>query len=34
MACLFATSPEATFSIEGFGSFIVSTAAPIATGRR
>lgn len=32
MACLLAESPEATLCIEGFGSFVTSTAAPIATG--
>src|SRR5262249_8148512 len=32
-ACLLAESPEATLSIEGSGSFVASTAAPIATGR-
>src|SRR5215831_6894393 len=32
-ACLLAKSPEATLCIEGFGSFVTSTAAPIATGR-
>ena len=32
-ACRLAESPEATPSIEGFGSFVTSTAAPIATGR-
>src|SRR6185437_14438659 len=32
-ACLFARSPEATPCTEGFGSFVTSTAAPIATGR-
>jgi hypothetical protein len=31
-ACLLAESPEATLSIEGFGSIVTSTAAPIATG--
>lgn len=32
MACLFAESPKATLYIEGFGSFVTSTAATIATG--
>jgi hypothetical protein len=32
-ACLFARSPEATPCTEGLGSFVTSTAAPIATGR-
>lgn len=32
MACLLADSPEASLYIEGFGSFVASTAAPIATG--
>src|SRR5271155_4043009 len=31
-ACLLAESPTATLSIEGFGDFVTSTAAPIATG--
>jgi hypothetical protein len=31
-ACLLAESPEATLCIEGFGSIVTSTAAPIATG--
>jgi hypothetical protein len=31
-ACLLAESPEATLCIEGFGGFVASTAAPIATG--
>src|SRR5260370_20100813 len=31
-ACLLAESPKATISIEGFGSIVTSTAAPIATG--
>src|SRR5438093_8836859 len=30
--CLLAESPEATLSIEGFGSFVTSATAPIATG--
>jgi hypothetical protein len=29
---LLAESPKATLSIEGFGSIVTSTAAPIATG--
>jgi len=29
---MFAKSPEATRYIEGFDSFVTSTAAPIATG--
>jgi hypothetical protein len=29
---MLAKSPEATLSIEGFGSIVTSTAAPIATG--
>ena len=32
-ACLLAESPKATLSIEGFGSFVASTVAPITTGR-
>ena len=32
-ACLLAELPKATLSIEGFGSFVTSTVAPIATGR-
>jgi hypothetical protein len=32
-ACRFARSPEATLSTRGFGGFVTSTAAPIATGR-
>ena len=31
-ACLLAKSPEATLSTRGSGSFVTSTAAPIATG--
>jgi hypothetical protein len=31
-ACLLAGSPKATLCIEGFGGFVTSTAAPIATG--
>jgi len=32
-ACLFARPPAAAPCIEGFGNFVTSTAAPIATGR-
>ena len=32
-ACLLAELPKATLSIEGFGSFVASTVAPITTGR-
>src|SRR6266700_2231659 len=32
MACLLAGSPDATLCIEGFGSIVTSTTAPIATG--
>ena len=32
-ACILAKSPMATLCIGGFGSFVTSTAAPIATGR-
>src|SRR5262245_63267958 len=30
--CLLAKSPDATLCIEGFGGFVTSTAAPVATG--
>jgi len=32
-ACLLAKSPKATLCTRGFGSFVTSAAAPIATGR-